>query len=196
MFKNMTGAILSGGENKRFPIIKGFIKIDNERIIERGVKLLKKYFSNVIISTNNPEIYFYLGIPMFGDVVNQRGPVAGLLTCLLNADNENIFVMACDMPFVKKEIIELIVSYSDGHDAIVPVYNSQTQPLLAIYNKRITPVIKDLLKNNKRSLRTLLNNINVKYINEQDIVSIDREGVSFKNINTLEDIEGINAKLK
>ena len=66
----MDALILAGGENKRIPSIKGFLEIRNRKIIETNIELLKSIFSRVILSVNNPELYFYLGLPMIGDVVD------------------------------------------------------------------------------------------------------------------------------
>jgi len=43
------------------------------RIIEIISDILRKHFNKVWISTNSPEKFFYLGLPMIGDVVNVRG---------------------------------------------------------------------------------------------------------------------------
>ncbi len=189
----MTGAILAGGENTRFPSIKGLIKIDGERIIDRNLKMLKNYFNEVLISTNDPVIYFYTKAPLIGDIINQRGPLTGILSSLINSKYNESFFMACDMPFIKKEVIELIKTYSSGYDAVVPIYNSEAQPLLAVYNKSIIPVVEKLIRENKKSIKNMLKYINVKFINEEKVRSVDEDGQSFININTIEDLKSIEA---
>ncbi|MFA4829163.1 MAG: molybdenum cofactor guanylyltransferase [Thermodesulfovibrionales bacterium] len=104
----MTGTILAGGENKRIPVLKGHIEINGQRIIDSSVNLLKNFFDRVIISTNTPELYFYCGVPMIGDIIKQRGPVTGIFSVLSNT-GDDIFVTACDMPFIKPELISYMV---------------------------------------------------------------------------------------
>ncbi|MCI0468721.1 MAG: molybdenum cofactor guanylyltransferase, partial [Nitrospirae bacterium] len=133
--RSITGVILAGGENTRFPTLKGFIKINGAAIVERNVWLMKDIFDEVIISTNMPEKYFYLGVPLIGDILPSRGPMSGIYSALLNAKGSGIFAAACDMPFIKRDLISFVckrhseVSNFQGIDATIPIYNNEPQPL-------------------------------------------------------------------
>ena len=182
--------ILAGGENKRFPVIKGFLEVDGKRIIESNIELLSKIFDRVIISANDPELYFYLGATMVGDVVEYRGPMTGILSALTIPEVSEIFVTACDMPFIKPELIEYIVDkWEKKYDAAIPIFDKTPQPLLGIYSKRSAKSMEQSIKNGERSLREFLRGINVLYINEEEVRNIDPEGRSFININTIEDFQ-------
>ncbi len=188
----MTGTILAGGENRRIPMLKSHIEIDGMRIIDSGIKTLKSFFDKVVISTNNPESYFYCGVPMTGDVINERGPATGIFSALLST-GDDIFVIGCDMPFVKKELIRLIYDEYIGnqdsrkYDAVIPVFDGKPQPLLGIYTKNIISTIEDMIKKGLKGMRGLLTELNVLYIKEAMVKEIDPEGRSFVNINTIED---------
>jgi molybdopterin-guanine dinucleotide biosynthesis protein A len=182
--------ILAGGENKRIPVMKGFLEIKGRRIIESNVELLKEIFDCVIISTNNPECYFYLGVPMVGDIVEYRGPMTGLLSALITLEAPDIFVTACDMPFIKPELIRYIVNrWEKRWDAVIPIFDSKSQPLLAVYSKKVVPKMEDSIRKGMRGLREFLKIIEVLYIGEDKVRAIDPEGRSFVNINTVEDYE-------
>jgi molybdopterin-guanine dinucleotide biosynthesis protein A len=188
----MNALILAGGENKRLPMIKGFIEIDGKRIIESNIDVLERIFDNVIISTNNPEHYFYLGQPMVGDTISDRGPMTGILSALNIPEISEVFVTACDMPFISGELIRSIVDQWDTKwDAVIPVFAKKPQPLLGIYSKHITQNMEKSIKSGTRSLRKFLEGIQVLYISEKAIRSIDREGKSFININTPKDVENV-----
>ena len=105
----MTGTILAGGENRRIPLLKGHIEINGKRIMDSSVSLMKSLFERVIISTNTPEFYFYCGAPMIGDIINQRGPLTGIVSVLSNIKDDAIFVVACDMPFLSEKLIRYMV---------------------------------------------------------------------------------------
>ncbi|MFA4829879.1 MAG: molybdenum cofactor guanylyltransferase, partial [Thermodesulfovibrionales bacterium] len=190
----MTGTILAGGENKRIPVLKGHIEINGQRIIDSSVNLLKNFFDRVIISTNTPELYFYCGAPMIGDIIKQRGPVAGIFSVLSNT-GDDIFVTACDMPFIKPELVSLLVARcalrEENWDAVIPVFEGRPQPLLGIYSKNILSVIEERLRKELRSLRDMLTELKVLYIKEKEVREIDPEGRSFVNINTMEDYEKV-----
>jgi molybdopterin-guanine dinucleotide biosynthesis protein A len=170
-------------------MIKGFLEIHGRRIIDSNVVILERIFDKVLLSTNNPEDYCYLGLPMVGDTMRQRGPMTGILSALNIPEISEIFVTACDMPFISSELIQYIVDQWDKKwDASVPLFESKPQPLLGIYSKNTAYHMEASIKHGKRSLRSFLKDIHVLYISEKDVRRIDREGKSFVNINTPEDV--------
>jgi len=188
----MIGIILAGGENQRISLLKGHIEINGKRIIDSSVRLLKNFFDKVVISTNLPESFFYCRVPMIGDVIEQRGPMTGIFSVLLNTKCD-IFVTACDMPFIEPELISLLItrysSLEDNWDAAIPVFEGKPQPLLGIYSKNIISSVEGRLNKGMGSLRDILVELKVLYIKETIVREIDPEGRSFVNINTMEDYE-------
>lgn len=216
----MTGVILAGGENLRIPLLKGYLEINGTRIIDSSIKLLEQFFNKVVIITNTPESYFYCGVPIIGDIVSQRGPATGILSALLSTEADEIFVVACDMPFIKPELIRYIVdkykTKNTGHriqnteqrspssefwapgsdkkwDAAISVFGERLQPLLGIYSKNIIGTIERRLNKGLRSMKDMLAELKVLYINEEEVSGIDPEGRSFVNINTIEDYKKLTA---
>ncbi|MDP1758186.1 MAG: molybdenum cofactor guanylyltransferase [Thermodesulfovibrionales bacterium] len=194
----MTGTILAGGENRRIPLLKGHIEINGKKIIDSSVNLMRNLFGRVVISTNTPELYFYCGAPMIGDIINQRGPLTGIFSVLSNIKDDAIFVVACDMPFLNGQLIRYMVdkynnfnSGTNKWDAVIPVFEGKPQPLFGIYSKNILGIIEERLNKGLKKLKDLLTEINVLYIKEEEVRQIDPEGRSFLNINTMEDLEKI-----
>ncbi len=191
----MTGVILAGGENLRIPLLKGYIEINGKRIIDSNVGLFKKIFENVVISTNNPEFYFYCGVPMIGDIVRQRGPATGIFSALFSTGADAAFVCACDMPFISGDLVSMLISRykSSGEkwDAVIPLFEERPQPLLGIYSKNVLKAFKERLDKGLRGLREMLTAINTLYIKEEEVREIDPEGRSFVNINTMEEYKKV-----
>jgi molybdopterin-guanine dinucleotide biosynthesis protein A len=182
--------ILAGGENKRLPMTKGFLELKGRKIIESTIGLLKGIFASVVISTNTPESYFYLGVPMVGDVVNYKGPMTGIFSALAALEENQFFVTACDMPFIRPDLIRYIVGrWSDTWEAAIPVFDGKPQPLLGIYSKKLLPGMEESMEKHIRGLRAFLNTREVQYIEEDRVRLIDQEGRSFVNINTIQDYE-------
>lgn len=188
----MDAVILAGGENKRLSVIKGFLEINGRRIIESNIKLLNGIFRRVIISTNTPDFYFSFGIPMVGDILKYRGPMTGILSTLIALEVSQVFVTACDMPFIRPELVRYIVcKWGKEWDAVIPIFENKPQPLLGVYSKRISESMEKSIKQGERSLRRFLEMANVLYIPEEEIMVIDKGGKSFVNINTIEDYEKV-----
>ncbi|MFQ3573872.1 MAG: molybdenum cofactor guanylyltransferase, partial [Thermodesulfovibrionales bacterium] len=123
---NLSGAILAGGKNTRFPKIKAFIKIDGITIIEKNISILRHLFEEVIISANQTEIYKPFDVPIVQDSLPSRGPLTGIYSCLKVCRGNALFVVACDMPLVSKEIIITLCDYylsvKGSVSALVPIF--------------------------------------------------------------------------
>lgn len=184
----MVAAILTGGRNRRLPFLKGFIETGGKRLVESHLELLGGIAGKVVISANDPELYFHLGVPVIGDVVEPAGPMGGILSVLVCTGSPEIFVTACDMPFIKPELIRYIIENRAGQ-ATVPVFGGRPEPLLAVYTQGVREAAEALLWEGRRALTGLLEQIKVNYIEEADVRRMDPEGRSFMNINTLTDFE-------
>jgi len=211
---NCTGVILAGGENRRMPVLKGFIEVEGKKIIERNLKVMKKLFREIFIVTNQPELYSYLRVPMLGDVYSIRGPMTGVLTALINSSNNWIFVSACDMPFIDPDVIRFMarerynptcitiidrghksasgtISTADIYDTVIPLSAYKAEPLFAFYSKKIMSSLDQFVLTGKKSIKYFLLNHDkrVKYITSDELKNIDPELRSFINLNTPEDVE-------
>lgn len=200
----MIGAILSGGENKRIPVLKGFLTIEGGTIIGRSIGVLGKVFDKIVISANIPERYFSLGMPLIGDIRKEKGPMIGILSVLVATGEDAIFVVACDMPFINEKLIRYMVEKhrtecaeqgAGNCDAVIPVFRGYPEPLFGIYTKRAAESMESLIRNGQRSLADMLAHLRVKYIAEQEVRAVDPEGESFVNINTMEDYERIGGRI-
>jgi molybdopterin-guanine dinucleotide biosynthesis protein A len=184
----MTAALLSGGRGKRFPYPKGLIDIGGNKLIEINLNLLSDLAEDVFISTNTPELYFHMGFPVVGDLVSPSGPMSGIFSVLFSSEAPEVFVTACDMPYIKKELMTYIIK-NRAAQATVPVFRGRPEPMLAVYSRELLNIMEELIREGKSSLTHMLDEVDVNYIEEEDIRKIDREGRSFININTPEDYE-------
>lgn len=189
LIHDCTGAILAGGENTRMPLLKSFIEVGGQKIIERNIRTTRPLFKENFIVTNQPEYYTSLGVPLLGDVYDVRGPITGICTVLLNASNSWVFISACDMPFLNKDLIAYMAVKRTGNDAVVPVFDGNPEPLFAFYSRRLLDKIEKAVLTGRKSLRDFLRNKRVKYITIEEIKKIDTHAVSFVNLNSPEDIE-------
>ena len=202
IIKDCTGVILAGGENKRMPVSKAFIKIGRETIIGKNLKIIKQMFSEVFIVTNQPELYLYLNTALFGDFYDIRCPMTGIFTSLVNSSHQWVFISACDMPFIDKELIKYMASKRDNYDAVLPIptikgqYDSVprgqrgdfAEPLFAFYSKRLMISMERALFTDQRGLKVFLGDKKINFIETKNLNNIDNAGKSFVNLNTPKDI--------
>jgi len=196
--KDCTGIILAGGENTRMPVLKAFMEVKGQKIIERNLRIIKKLFSEVYIVTNQPEAFAYLAVPMLGDTYNTRGPMTGIFTSLLNARSPWVFISACDMPFITNRLITYMASKKDHADAVVPISRPVAQkgipvdfiePLFAFYSRKLVLSMEKAVLRDHKSLRDFLRTKRVNYISVKDIRKIEPNESIFVNLNSPEDVD-------
>ncbi|MDA8085291.1 MAG: molybdenum cofactor guanylyltransferase [Nitrospiraceae bacterium] len=193
----MLAVVLAGGENKRLPVTKGLIDIGGRRLIETILDRLAAYFDRLAISTNEPEKYFYLGVPLVGDVYPVRGPMTGIFSVLSwmeDADGQAFFV-ACDMPSINVELAaRLYETRTSGWDVLAPLWQGRPEPLFSFYSSRCLPLLeKSILAGlngeKELSLRKFLETASTRFLEEDAVKEIDPQGRSFININTEDDLK-------
>lgn len=183
---SLTAAILAGGKSSRMNLPKCLVTLENGKIIDMIVSKVSD-FEEMFIVTNFPELYFYAGIPILGDIYPFKGPMAGIHVALKNSKYD-VFAFACDMPLIKKEIIyTLAENHIYAKKLItVPSYKGNIYPLPGIYSKKIFDEMEKLLRDDNLSLKRLLDDVEACVV---DVANFDEEGLSFVNINTEEDLK-------
>ncbi len=181
-----SAVILSGGKNSRMGYkTKAFLKLNDKKFIDIIMEALKDY-NDIIVSCNNLDDYKYLTprVTLVKDEVKDIGPMGGIYSCLKKCKYNKCLFVAADMPFINKNIIDILTRESFDEDALVPIVNEKIEPLVAVYDKKIIHIIEELIDNDDFKIRNLLKLINVKYIK----ISDDK---SFINVNTKEEYENI-----
>ncbi len=187
----MTGAILAGGESRRMGRDKAFLEIGGRRIIDRTVELLGPLFSQLLVVTNSPADYAYLGVRMVSDLLPGRGALGGLYTALFFSSTQHVFVVACDMPLLKAEVIRHLLDLSHKWDVVVPQMGDHVEPLHAVYSRRCLPHIEALLQRGGRRVMDFYSRVRVLRVKEEEIRALDPGLLSFRNVNTPEEIRAI-----
>lgn len=189
----LTATILAGGKSSRMNLPKCLISLQKERIIDILVSKLSD-FEEIFIVTNFPELYFYTGIPLLGDIYPFKGPMAGIHVALKNSKYD-VFAFACDMPLIKREIIYTLAEehVHAKRLATVPSFKGEIYPLPGIYSKKIFNEMEKLLRDDRLSLKKLIDDAGACVV---EVANFDEEGLSFININTEEDLEKLKSLIK
>lgn len=177
--------ILSGGKSSRMGTNKALLKINEKTNIERITDTLELSFNDIILVTNHPEQYPFLGVKMVSDIYPDQGPLAGVHAGLNSSNHDLNFIVACDMPFVSVEIAEVLVQKCGDYDAVIPVIHGVQHPLFAVFHKRVTDEVAKSIRAGRLRMKHLLDQLNVRYVTEKDLQayrSIDLERVFF-NMN-------------
>ena len=185
----MVGVILVGGKSRRFGRNKALEVLEGERLIDRQVRKVKSLFPELLIITNEPELYLDIDATIIKDVIPGQGPLGGIYTGLLFSQGASVFVTACDMPFIQPAVIKHMVKLASDHDVVIPEKQDGLEPLHAIYSSRCLPHIKQQLDRQVLQVISFFPAMKVLRLPEEEIRQLDPLGLTFFNINTPDDIE-------
>lgn len=193
MKDQVTAIILCGGLNTRMGgKNKSLISLGSETFLERIYSTISPIFSEILLVTREPRLYKNIKVKIVTDIFHIRSSLTGIHAGLVHASHPKAFVIACDMPFVKKRVIQRLVLQDDpGYDVVVPKKGPFYEPLCAIYAKTCIETIEYLLTNHKVKVSNLFNLVRIKEIDTELFEDIDPELHSFININTLDEIRKI-----
>jgi len=184
------GIILAGGLSRRMAgQNKALLSLGDQPIIERQVALFQKLFDQVILVTNQPLDFVFWECTIVSDLLSVRSSLTGIHAGLFYTRPSHAFITACDMPFLKTEMIQLLVQELEPKwDVIVPVTSDGYQPLCAVYSKRCLKVIEEQFKKGDMKISKLFSKVKVRKIAEETLRQIDPDLISFFNINNQADL--------
>lgn len=182
------GIILAGGRNSRMGgAPKALLRVGGETVLERSLRLLQRCFPRVIVVANDPERYAGLAAEVIVDEIAVPGPLAGIHAGLGRIHTPHAFVVACDMPFLREEPLRYLAARRGHHDAVVPIWDGDVEPLHAFYATRLRDRIEGLLARGSGAVRDLLREIDVRYVPETELRVVQGAEESFRNVNTPEE---------
>ncbi len=144
-------------------------------------------FSEHRLITNQPSIYTFLDWPMSQDIFIEAGPLAGIHAALSAMQTTEIFLVGCDMPFIKPELIRHICT-GPNRSIMVPDLNRGMEPLFGRYHINILPALEAALSGGERKLHNFILQQQPTLINEDGLREIDPQLDSFRNINHQHDM--------
>ena len=179
----MTAVILSGGKSRRFGRDKAFFEINNKPMIAYVADILAPIFDNIIVAGGNIKQIQSLGLECYPDPIPEKGALGGIYNGLMQVENGSIFFCGCDMPLMKKDVIQVILENYKNDEALIPVVDNIIQPLHAVYSKSILPIVERLMYQDNQYLPNLWSAIKVNKLNETMFSHIDKYHHSFISFN-------------
>jgi len=190
MKNKFTGVILAGGENSRFSgKNKALVSIGGKRILDRIYEVFTILFDKIILVTNDPLQYMEWDFDIVTDIFPIRSSLTGIHTGLFYITTPYAFFVACDIPFIKKELIGILLdNVEPGIDIVIPETSKGVEPLCSVYSKRCFKPIEEQLEKKSLKIQRVFQKVRVKKISEDILRTIDPDLVSFSNINTPDDL--------
>jgi molybdopterin-guanine dinucleotide biosynthesis protein A len=190
----LTGVIQAGGRSTRMggeP--KALLEIGGRRIVERVADVLGQVTDDLLMVTNTPELFEWMGLPMVPDAFPDCGSLGGIYSGLKAAPGEAIFTVACDMPFLSAAVARLVTSRAGLADVVAPRVGPHYETLHACYGRACLGPMERRLADGQLKITGFWDEVRVLIIAEEEISRLADPAVVFSNVNTPDDLERARA---
>jgi molybdopterin-guanine dinucleotide biosynthesis protein A len=188
-----TVAVIAGGKSSRMGTDKSFVELMGKPIIEHLLgRVADLGQSETILITNRPAEYAHLNLPMYGDVLPEKGSLGGIYTAIYHSQTPHTLVIACDMPFVNPALLKHMLGLREGFDVVVPRVDGYPEGLHAVYSRACLDPIRHKLDADKLKVIGFYEEVSVHYLDDYQV--FDPQGLSFFNVNTPQELEEARRK--
>lgn len=189
MFDSVSAVILAGGQSSRMGTNKALAQVGGRPIIERVVERVRPLVDELVIVTNTPEVYAWLGLPVFTDLIADKGPLGGLYTAIASTHGQHTLAVSCDQPFLNTELLRYLVDLRAGFDVVVPLApDGYPQSMHAVYGKGCLVPIRAKIDADRLKVIGFFGEVRVREVPAEEVRHFDPERNSFVNVNTPEDL--------
>ena len=185
----VTGVIQAGGKSTRMggeP--KALMELGGRRIVERVLDAVRPVVDDVLIVTNTPALYGFLGVPMVADVYPDHGSLGGIFSGLRAVPGDAAFTVACDMPFLHPDVARLVIDRAGEADVVIPRVGEQLETMHALYAKACLPHIERRLKAGRLKIVGFFEDVRVVEVDQAEVARVRPPDVVFMNVNTPDEL--------
>ena len=182
--------IQAGGQSARMGEDKALKLFLGRPLIQRVIDRLAHLANEVIVTTNHPEDYTFLGLRLVPDLVAGRGALGGLYTALASAASPIVAVVACDMPFASASLLEAATRLlvQEEADVVIPKTDEGYEPFHAVYRRAAcVPAIQSAIQADRWKVIAWFPSVKVRELTMGEVTRLDPSGLAFWNVNTPEE---------
>jgi molybdenum cofactor guanylyltransferase len=192
----LTVCIQAGGQSSRMGEDKALKTFLGRPLIQRVIDRLSPIADEVIVTTNRPDDYSFLNVPLIPDLKPGRGALGGLYTAIASASHSFVAVVACDMPFASAALIEAAtrIMIQEGADVAIAREVPQTEqagksqgyePLHAVYRRETClTAINAAIEADQWKVIAWFPQVMVRVLTSDEVKRYDPTGLAFWNVNT------------
>ncbi len=185
----MSGALLAGGASKRFGSPKALAQHEGKPFYQLSLDWLHSYCDDVMVSCNDPLLFKGESLNIVADETLGQGPLGGVLTLLKKSSNPWVLILACDMPLLEKEVIDLLLDFIHLKKKVICYQvKDQLHPFPGLYHQSLIEDLEKRLCQKKYSVRSFIDSLLDK---EKQVLYLDQKDSNFININTKEDLKAL-----
>ena len=175
---------------------KRYLSVHGKPLLDRVLSVLLAVFPEVLLVLAAEEDLPRQDdrIKVVTDLLPGCAAVGGLYTGLSCSRYPQVFVVACDMPFINPAVVELFSQKEEATDIVLAQLVNGLQPLHGLYSKTCLPFLKEMIDARDLRLQNIADKqgLTVHRISESEITGLDPQLLSFLNLNSPADVELAN----
>ncbi|MDQ3225168.1 MAG: molybdenum cofactor guanylyltransferase [Chloroflexota bacterium] len=195
--EGLSAAVLAGGKSQRMGSDKALMSLvaGGPALLSLVLARLETVSNDVFIVANDYDRYDQFGYRVVADVHADAGPLGGIHSAVSKARQQHTLVVACDMPFLNRGLLQRMAEEPRDYDVLVPEIPGESrqgrgemvyQTLHAIYGRTCQSVIEERIASGARQVMGLFEDVQVRTIDLSEVLHFDPELLSFFNANTPE----------
>lgn len=198
----LSGVVLAGGSGTRMGQEKGLVRLGDEPLAGRVVKILDDVADEVVVAVAKGKASLYRGLlgPDVVIVEDERegvGPLEGLVRAFETARGEYALVSPCDTPFLRTAVCREIVERSKGRDGAIPRVGGFLEPLHGAYSRTVClEAFRAAIERGDRKPVDAYPGLDLAFVDERRLRELDPDLESFWNLNSPDDLEGAKERLR
>jgi len=180
---SVTGFAVAGGRSLRMGCDKALLAWGETDLLGHALSRLRKLTPDVRILSGPETRYRERGMPVVTDLMDDGGPLAGVLAGLeANGGRAGLF-LAVDLPFVSTELLAHLLALADGFDAVVPVSSRGPEPLCAFYGPVCLAPIRRRVAAGERKMTAFWPDVRVREIAVAELAGFGDPDHLLANLN-------------
>lgn len=190
--------ILAGGFGRRLGRDKATTEAGGRPLLHWSALAASAVSEDIVVARRPDQEFPALEGVVWREAIDHRhdrGPLAGLEAALPLIEHEVAVAVACDMPFLRPELLHAVAEACDGVEIAMPYLDGVAQPLLAAYRPSIVPRATQLLDDGDGRIRALLPLVTHRLLEVEELRAHDPELESFTNVNRPEDLTRVEVIL-
>lgn len=200
--KDLTVAILAGGNSARFDSEKALAEFRGRALLSHMIDIAKQLSPTVLIVVSSEEQAKALektvndGTFVIDPEDSVKSALTGAVTAFEYTETKYSLLLPVDTPLASVRLLKALVPLIPGHGAVVPTWPSgYLEPLHSIYLAEHAYIHGvQSLDDGKYRMRNLLDSLsNVLNVSTDVLKEFDPELNTFANMNTSEDLQSFQS---
>ncbi len=185
----VTAFVLAGGKSVRMGEDKAFLRLGDCTLLAHALNLARAAAENAWIVGSPGK--FAAFAPVVEDVYPERGPLGGIHAALAQTATDLNLVIAVDLPFVRLDFLDYLISQARETAAVVVVPRAcgGLQPLCAVYRRCFAEVAERSLRAGENKIDSLFPEVETRVIEQEELRQNGFAEGMFRNLNSQQDWE-------